>query len=128
MENSHIDAFTCDPYNSPVPIPASVERLIQKSPSWLADQLQLVVGTMTQEVVQRRIVKDEAWQVLRQRPRLHNDPALVIGPFVLTGWGPSDLDENEAHSVGQFARKSPLLPMQNKFKVLPFVKKLLGGS
>ena len=40
----------------------------------------------------------------------------------------SDLDENEAHSVGQFARKSPLLSMQNKFKVLPFVKKLLGGS
>lgn len=121
-EHHLMDAFACHPANAPVAVPASVQQLIDQAPGWVRSQLHLVNGTLTQETVNRLVVRDETWQVVRRVPRMHNDPALVIGPFVLAGWGPSDEEKGTlrrglANGLGQIQTppKSSLTPLLMKF-------------
>ncbi|MDZ4848526.1 MAG: hypothetical protein SGI77_04480 [Pirellulaceae bacterium] len=88
-----IDAFSCHVDNSPVPIPDRACRLIAQSPKWLKDQLSLIAGTMTQERIHVHKQLNRAWEITQVIPRLHFDPAICIGSFVLTGWGPRDVAE-----------------------------------
>lgn len=125
-EHHLMDAFACHPANAPTALPASIQQLIEQAPSWLSSQLQLVNGTLTQESVKKLVVRDETWQIVRRVPRMHNDPALVIGPFVLAGWGPSD-EEEGARGRGSSIDIGRLQPAP-KPGLAPLMKKLLGGA
>lgn len=125
-EHHLMDAFACHPANAPVGIPASVQQLIEQGPNWLQKQFQLINGTLTQESVKRLVVRDETWQIVRRVPRMHNDPALVIGPFVLAGWGPSD-EEVGSLSGRSVVSTGQLQTLPNP-GIVPFVKRLLGGA
>lgn len=85
-----MDAFVCHPSNAPVEIPDGVRRLILGAPAWLQSQLKLIVGTIIREEISQQNLNDTYWQSLGVIPHIHCDPALIIGNFVLSGWGPSD--------------------------------------
>ena len=120
-EHHLVDAFVCHPSNAPVSIPDNVGVLISRAPKWLAPELRLVVGTMILEEISEKVVKVEQWKVRKRIPRMHDDPALVIGPVVLTGWLPTIEPANAS-------KTSTKLKALSSNPVHSFWKMLLGSS
>lgn len=71
-------------------VPVAIQPIIDRIPSWLAPEAKIVTGIQFRENVITQQRKDRVWlkeSVRKSKVRTHDDPALVIGPFVLTGWG-----------------------------------------
>lgn len=74
-------------------LPTQVEYLIASAPTWVRPLLRIVEGTV---VVERSITWESsksATRVIDERDELvyAPDPALVLGDFVLAGWGEDEL-------------------------------------
>ncbi len=89
-EHHLIDAQQCPPDAAGIPIPEKLDQLLAETPAWIFDYLKLITGTMIKENVVEEVESEETWQQVEEIPRMHFDPALVIGPFVLLAWGPRD--------------------------------------
>ena len=125
-----IDAFWCHPENSPMALPDRARELVSKTPSWLTDHLGLIVGTMTQESIHNRVILDRTWRMSEYFPRMHFDPAICIGSFVLTGWGPTDDDASS--TIADRISHGAALPLKDAGSKLSSVGKIvsnwLGGN
>ncbi|MFM9962577.1 MAG: hypothetical protein ACKV2Q_15300 [Planctomycetaceae bacterium] len=83
------------------PIPLKHDELIDQIPEWLHPHLRVLEGTLILEQIVERQIREDQWQsepllrstqteVLRSTHEL--DPAILLGHFVLTGWGQRDVD------------------------------------
>jgi len=105
--------------NSTVIMPPPIVRLVDSIPRWLYPFVEVIDGQIVRELIIERDVSVEDWtQVdVRDEPIIDIDPGIVIGPYVLSGWGSMEIQkEQERRQAAQQkateevdARLAPLL-------------------
>ncbi|MCA9064747.1 MAG: hypothetical protein KDA96_16865 [Planctomycetaceae bacterium] len=100
FEHTRVTHDVIDALRHPLPadhveMPPRVKMLVDEIPSWLHGVSAVVTGfEISEERNSRRAVVDQ-WSEshttveelpVQRRERTHYDPALIIGPYVLTGW------------------------------------------
>ena len=95
------------------PIPRKHDELIDQIPEWLHPHLRVLEGTLILEQIVERQIGENQWQsepILRSTHVTHQiDPAILLGHFVLTGWGERDVDR-EIHRRRREATIEAQLP------------------
>lgn len=94
-EHEHIviNAVRTSVGNSQVIMPPAVVELTRRVPEWLAPFVQVVDGDLCRETIETHTQKAKNWQdaTVTRRPIYGWEPAVIIGPYVLTGWGPREV-------------------------------------
>jgi len=88
-----MNAFHTSIGNSNVVMPPQVTRLCQAVPEWLHPFVRVIDGTIFRERIVERDTGVENWQdvQIHDEPIVGWEPGVVIGPYVLTGWGPREV-------------------------------------
>ncbi len=71
-------------------MPKRVKRLIESAPAWLKPYLVVIDGTETLSERVTAVASEQTEQTVHSVVRY--DPAIAIGPFILTGWNESEVD------------------------------------
>lgn len=97
-EHHVMHAFDTTIANTKVILPAHVERLLKAVPLWLADFVRIIDGQIIRERIIEQDCRTETWEQVsvRDEPVSGPDPAIVIDEFVLTGWGPRDIVQEQS--------------------------------
>ena len=84
--------------NSRVVMPPQVVRLVEQIPKWLYSFVAVIDGNIFREIISEQDLREENWTdvQLRDEPIYGCEPAVIIGRYVLTGWGPREVAEEEA--------------------------------
>ena len=96
-----------------VQVPQFHKRVIAAVPSWLASEVKLVEGTLVGITT-----IDQLCDTLEDTQLLHGfsqvsyqfDPALVLGQYVLTGWGPHEIEAERDKVAPPALDVNPSLP------------------
>jgi hypothetical protein len=93
-----MNAFRTTIGNSRVVVPPNVERLIRAIPEWLYPQVEMIDGDIFRERIIEQDYCQEVWQEVRVKdePIYGCEPGVIIGPYVLTGWGPREVAAEQA--------------------------------
>ncbi len=80
--------------NSKVIMPVFVQDLVKQIPDWMRPSIYVIDGYLIQEtILEREVSQREFSQVELEEELLHgHEPAVCLGSFVLTGWGPRDIE------------------------------------
>lgn len=79
------------------PIPEKYSDLITRMPEWLRPHVRVLEGELFLERVAERLIREDQWEsqhTVRQTIKI--DPAIVLGHYVLAGWGQAEV-ERETH-------------------------------
>ena len=84
-----INAVRTSIRNSTVIMPPQIVRLVQSIPEWLYPYVEVIDGQIVRELIVERDLAVEDWTKVnvRDEPIIDVDPGIVIGPYVLSGWG-----------------------------------------
>ncbi len=84
--------------NSRVVMPPPVERLCRAVPDWLKPFVEVIDGTIFRERIIERDIRVANWEDVQviDEPIVGCEPGVIIGSYVLTGWGPREV-EAELH-------------------------------
>ena len=101
-----INAIRTSINNSKVVMPPQIVRLTKAIPEWLYPFVEVIDGQIVRERIIERDVSVEDWTqvVVRDEPIVGIDPGIVIGPYVLSGWGTVEI-QREINQREQDARK-----------------------
>ena len=68
--------------------------MVEHIPKWLYPFIQVIDGTICRERIIERDTRVDDWvnEVVRDEPIFGCEPAVILGPYVLTGWGPREVD------------------------------------
>ena len=81
------------------PIPREYNELIDCIPEWLSPHVRVLEGDLILERIVQRQIREEQWE---STPKLRNayeiEPAILLGHYVLTGWGQQEVDR-ETHRL-----------------------------
>jgi hypothetical protein len=104
-EHAVINAVRTSIANSQVVIPPPVKALIEQVPDWLYPFLSIIDGDIVRERIIERDMRVENWQdvVVLDEPIYGLEPGVIIGPYVLTGWGPREVAAEQARRKAQQA-------------------------
>ncbi len=108
------------------PIPRLQASIIADLPSWITPALKVVEGTIIRETVSFQDQGCHHWnveRVLQDKIQWHTDPALVLGPFVLSGWGQPEIEAELA--LREQEAQTALMAQQPVQRVIA-THKLLG--
>ena len=96
-EHEVIDAMHASIGNSTVVMPPQIVRLTKSIPEWLYPFVDVIDGQIVRERIIERDVSVEDWSkvVVRDVPIIGGDPSIVIGPIVLSGWGPREIQQEQ---------------------------------
>jgi len=91
-EHDLIEAMRTSIRNSNVVMSPPITRLVESVPDWLYPFVEVVDGRIVREHKEEEFLNSEEWTRVdvHDEPIFHFDPAIIIGPFVLTGWGPAE--------------------------------------
>lgn len=80
--------------NSTVVMPPQIVRLVENIPEWLYPFVEVIDGQIIRERIIERDISVEDWtQVqVRDEPVIGPDPGIIIGPYVLSGWGTREIE------------------------------------
>jgi hypothetical protein len=96
-----------------VHVPKFHRQVIDEIPGWIRNATCLVEGTLIgQQLIEQ---EQEAFQLQHQevlKITYHCDPAVVLGQFVLTGWGPEEIKKDLCEK--DIANESPELPQKDE--------------
>lgn len=92
-----INAVRTSVHNSTVIMPPQIVRLVESIPEWLYPFVEVIDGQIVRELIIERDVSVKDWtQVdVRDEPILELDPGIVIGPYVLSGWGSVEIQKEQ---------------------------------
>lgn len=96
-------AIEISPECASIYIPKLQRELYASCPTWVKPMVRMIEGTM---VGSGKIDVDEQTTPILERiileevlsPNYHRDPAFVLGQFVLTGWGPDEIQAEQRTS------------------------------
>ena len=101
------------------PLPQRIHNLVHKIPDWLMPYVRVLEGDLILERVFRRDVATTRWEFEEVRrleivtdPRVSEsagydaDPAILLGPYVLTGWGQREI-QREQRRRSQAIKQAP---------------------
>ena len=96
-EHSVMNAVQTTIGNSRVVMPPEVRRLVERVPAWLYPFVSVIDGDLFRERIVEQDVKLEEWTdvQVRDEPIFGCEPAVIIGPYVLTGWGPREVRQEQ---------------------------------
>jgi hypothetical protein len=97
-EHSVMNAVQTSIGNSRVLMPPEVERLVKSVPDWLYPFVSIIDGDLFRERIIEQDTKREDWQRsvhVRDEPIYGCEPGVIIGPYVLTGWGPREIQREQ---------------------------------
>lgn len=79
--------------NSRVVMPPAVVSLVKAIPAWLLPLVQVIDGEIFRERIVEKDTRVEDWSqvTVRDEPIVGCEPGVIIGPYVLTGWGPREV-------------------------------------
>ena len=89
-EHHLMDAERVEIRSDAVVVPIAIQPIIDKIPAWLAPEAKIVTGQQFREDIIEQQCQKRVWlkeYIKTRKIRTHFDPAVVIGHFVLTGWG-----------------------------------------
>lgn len=89
--------------NSQVVMPPVVQELVKVVPDWLDDFVYVIDGDIFRERIIEQDIRAEKWADVQvyDEPIIGCEPGVIIGPYVLTGWGPREVAaELERKRVG----------------------------
>jgi hypothetical protein len=97
-EHSVMNAVCTTIANSKVVMPPQVVALLKQVPDWLYPFIQVIDGDIFRERIIEQDTGVETWTDVRVRdePIYGCEPAVIIGPYVLTGWGPREVGQEQA--------------------------------
>lgn len=75
------------------PIPADKQAFLDQVPLWIRQHMRILEGDLILERIIERDVREEQWEttpVLRSSYEL--EPAILLGHYVITGWGQREID------------------------------------
>ncbi len=101
-----VHAKQCSIGHSSVVVPREITQLIDETPTWLKSSLRIVEGMLIREIVVEQDLGVKEFSVLVDEVQWHNDPALVLGPFVLRGWGEKEI----RHELAWQTEEAPKVP------------------
>lgn len=78
---------------SKVLIPREQRTMIESLPDWLAPSIRIVEGMLIRETLVEQDLGVHTWEIKNDVVQWHNDPAIVLGPFVLSAWGPTEVQK-----------------------------------
>lgn len=80
--------------NSRVVMPPPVEHLCRAVPDWLKPFVEVIDGTIFRERIIERDVRVANWEDVQviDEPIVGYEPGVIIGSYVLTGWGPREVE------------------------------------
>jgi len=83
--------------NSTVVMPPQILRLVEAIPEWLYPFVEVIDGHIVRERIVAKTVSVEEWAKIEihDEPVYGIDPAIVIGPFVLSGWGSVEVRQEQ---------------------------------
>ena len=93
-----VDAFQTSIENSRVVMPEGVHQLIRDIPDWMRPSIRVLDGYLIREDVhftetcREKLVKTS----VIEEPLHGHEPAVTLGPYVLVGWGPREIDAARA--------------------------------
>jgi hypothetical protein len=94
-EHAVMNAIRTTIGNSKVVMPPSVERLIHGVPKWLYPFVRVIDGDLFRERIVEQDLREQTWSETRvtvqDLPVFGPEPAVIVGPYVLTGWGPREV-------------------------------------
>ena len=92
-EHEVMNAVATTIKDSQVVILPPVERLIRTIPDWLYPFVKVIDGQIFRERIIEREHKVSSWEdvQVRDEPIIGYEPGVIIGPYVLTGWGPREV-------------------------------------
>ena len=102
-EHHAINAFCTSIDNSRVVIPDNVQQMIATIPDWLRPSVRVVDGTLVRELIVERHERTEVTDL----PVYGWEPAVIIGHFVLTGWGPREIEQQRQQIAVAAAQVRP---------------------
>jgi hypothetical protein len=109
-EHEVINAVRTSIGNSTVVTPPHVDQLINSIPEWLYPFVEVIDGHIVRERIIERDVKVEDWTQVQvhDEPIMGYEPGVIVGPYVLTGWGPREIaiEQERRKSVEQVATLS----------------------
>ena len=96
-EHELINAVRTSIRNSTVIMPPQILRLVESIPEWLYPFVEVIDGHIVRELIVERDVSVEDWTKVdvRDEPILDLDPGIVIGPYVLSGWGSVEIRKEQ---------------------------------
>ena len=98
-EHSVMKAVSTTIRNSHVVVLPQVIPLLERIPEWLYPLVQMIDGDIFRERIIEKDTNVENWTDvvrIRDEPILGGEPAVIIGPYVLTGWGPREVEQEQA--------------------------------
>jgi hypothetical protein len=113
-EHSVMNAVCTTIRNSQVVMPPQVARLVGQVPDWLYPFVQVIDGDIFRERVIEQDTGVETWTDVHvhDEPIYGHEPGVIIGPYVLTGWGPREVGQEQARretvektAIAQTARR-----------------------
>jgi hypothetical protein len=83
--------------NSRVVMPPAVARMVEQVPEWLHPFVQVIDGSIFRETVAEATIRVSQWTDVREwdDPIFGCEPAVLIGSYVLTGWGPREVAQEQ---------------------------------
>lgn len=96
-EHSVINAVRTSIGNSKVVMPPAVQELVRQIPEWLRPLATVIDGTIFKElIIEQPVGAEDFTQVtVRDDPIYGCEPAVTIGKYVLTGWGPREVRQEQ---------------------------------
>lgn len=107
-EHHAINAFCTSIDNSRVVIPDNVQQMIAAIPEWLRPFVRVVDGTLVRERIVERHLHTETTDI----PVFGWEPAVIIGHFVLSGWGPREIERQRQQDAESAAKAAESLREQ----------------
>lgn len=121
-EHEVMNAIRTSIANSKVVIPAHIARMLRQVPDWLSPFVEVIDGDIFRERIIECDTGKEAWAdvSVQDEPIYGTEPGIIIGPYVLAGWGPREVEEEQrrrrlalqrAETKAVTARASKLAPV-----------------
>ncbi len=82
-----------------LPIPRGQQAILEALPTWISPAIKIVEGTVIRATVAIQEQGAHQWaeqRVVEDKVQWHTDPAIVLGPFVLSAWGQEEIDAEVA--------------------------------
>lgn len=101
------------------PIPEQFQPLLDAIPSWLRPHVRILEGHQYLERIFVKNLRKKEWQTDIVRREFETEPAILIGSYVLAGWGQAELDREllRLDSIEFEARKAKIVRAARRWTV-----------
>jgi len=80
-------------------IPREQLDFLRTIPTWISPAIRIVEGMLIRETIVKQDLGVKTFTATEDRVQWHNDPAITLGPFVLSAWGETEIRREEQRQI-----------------------------